>query len=208
MLLGRFEEGRVTNTNPELGSGRPDEATVDLRPFNLDMLGSLANGQIKGQGPLSGTRRVQLSEEEVARLASSSALGMDVMGVDLGEEYLTGGSGAEVLGARLPVRMKGGYTRRDGELRFEPRRLETLGARVPRRFTQDLLRGASFAYPVELPFGRSPALKCVKTISCSLARWRICPSDEVWVPVASPGSLWYLLLGLQVPEGGTRRPVC
>ena len=58
MLLGRFEEGRVTNTNPELGSGRPDEATVDLRPFDLDMLGSLANGQIKGQGPLSGTRQV------------------------------------------------------------------------------------------------------------------------------------------------------
>ena len=108
MLLGRFEEGRVTNTNPELGSGRPDEATVDLRPFDLDMLGSLANGQIKGQGPLSGTRRVQLSEEEVARLASSSALGMDVMGVDLGEEYLTDGSGTEVLGARLPVRMMAG----------------------------------------------------------------------------------------------------
>jgi hypothetical protein len=31
--------------------------------------------------------------------------------------------------------------------------LEALGAPVPRRFTQDLLRGESLAYPVELPFG-------------------------------------------------------
>jgi hypothetical protein len=40
MLLGRFEEGRVTNTNPELGSVRPDEATVDPRPFDLDVSGA------------------------------------------------------------------------------------------------------------------------------------------------------------------------
>ena len=95
----------------------------------------------------------------------------------------------------------GGLTLRDGGLRFEPGRLEVLGVPVPRRFTQDLLRGASFAYPLELPFGRSPALKCVKAVSCSLARWRIRPAGEVWVPVARPSSLWYLLLGLQVPEG-------
>jgi hypothetical protein len=44
-------------------------------------------------------------------------------------------------------------------------------------------------------------LKCVKAVSGSLARWRIRPAGEVWVPVASPSSLWYLLLGLQVPEG-------
>ena len=49
--------------------------------------------------------------------------------------------------------MEGGFTLRDGELRFEPRRLEALGAPVSRRSTQDLLRGASFAYPVELPVG-------------------------------------------------------
>jgi hypothetical protein len=51
------------------------------------------------------------------------------------------------------VGMEGGFTLRDGELLFEPRRLEALGAPVPRRSTQDLLRGASFAYPVELPVG-------------------------------------------------------
>jgi LmeA-like phospholipid-binding len=78
---------------------------------------------------------------------------MRVTGVDLREGYLTAGSEAEVLGARVPVGLEGGFTLRDGELRFEPRRLEVLGAPVPRRFTQALLRGASFAYPVGLPFG-------------------------------------------------------
>jgi hypothetical protein len=153
MLLSRFEEGRVTNTNPELGSVRPDKATVDLRPFDLDVLGSLASGQIRGHGPPSGTLRVQLSKEEVARATPSRAPGMGVTGVDLGERYLTVGSEAEVLGARVLVGMEGGFTLRDGELRFEPRWLEALGAPVPRRSTQDLLRGASFAYPVELPVG-------------------------------------------------------
>ena len=59
---------------------------------------------------------------------------------------------AAVLGARTGG-VAGGFTLRDGGRRFELRRLEALGAPVPRRFTQDLLRGASFAYPVELPFG-------------------------------------------------------
>jgi LmeA-like phospholipid-binding len=153
VLLGRFEEGRVTITNPELGGVRPDEATVDLRPFDLDMLGSLASGRIRGEGPLSGVLRVELSEEEVARLASSGAPGVRVTGVELGEGYLAVGSEVEILGARVPVRVEGDFDLRDGELRFEPSRLEALGTPVPRRFTQDLLRGASFAYPVEIPFG-------------------------------------------------------
>jgi len=165
------------------------------------VLGCLASGQIRDQRPLSGTFRVQLSEEEVARLASSSALGMDVMGVDLGEEYLTGGSEAEVLGARLPVRMKGGFTLRDGELRFEPRRLEALGAPVPRRFTQDLLRGASLAYPVGLPFGEVSGVEVHESRLVLAGEVEDPPIGVVWVLVASPSSLWYLLLGLQVPEG-------
>ena len=97
--------------------------------------------------------------------------------------------------------LEGGFTLRDGELRFELRR-------SPGGLRKTCSGERASRIPSSYRLGRSPALKCVKTISCSLARWRICPSDEVWVPVASTGSLWYLLLGLQVPEGGTRRPVC
>ena len=74
----------MTNTTHELGGLRPDEAMVDLRPFELSVLrGPAERGRIRGQGPLSGTFRVQLSEEEVAKLASSSASDMRVTGVDL-----------------------------------------------------------------------------------------------------------------------------
>jgi hypothetical protein len=114
MLLGGFEEGRVTNTNPELGSVRPDEATVDPRPFDLDVSGTWRADRSGARGPLSGTFRVQLSGEEVARLASSSAPGIRVTGVDLREGYLILSPEAEaeagVLGARVPVGMEGGFT--------------------------------------------------------------------------------------------------
>jgi hypothetical protein len=153
VLLGRFEEGRVTITNHELGGVRPDIAVVNLGPFSLDVLGSLASGRVREEEPLSGALMVELSEEEVARLASSGALGARVTGVELGEGYLAVKSELEVLGARVPVRIEGGLALRDRELCFEPRRLEALGVPVPLRFTQDLLQGASFAYPLELPFG-------------------------------------------------------
>ena len=79
---------------------------------------------------------------------------MRVTGVELGEGYLAVGSELEALGARVPVRVEGDFALRGDELRFEPRRLEALGAPVPQRFTQDLLQGASFAYPLKLSFGK------------------------------------------------------
>jgi len=39
MLLGKFEEGRITFTTTELGGVRPEGVTVDLEPFDLDVLG-------------------------------------------------------------------------------------------------------------------------------------------------------------------------
>jgi hypothetical protein len=123
MLLGRFEEGRVTSTNPELGSVRPDEATVNLRPFDL---GQARLFECSGHACYGCRSQGGISHRRVGGGGFRSAR--------------TGG-------------VRGGFTLRDGELRFEPRRLEVLGAPVPRRFTQALLRGASFAYPVGLPFG-------------------------------------------------------
>ncbi len=81
----------------------------------------------------------------------------------------------EVLGARVPVRVEGDFDLRDGELRFEPSRLEALGASLPRQFTQDLLRGTSFAYPVELPFGEVSGVE--------LREDRLVLTGEVALPV-------------------------
>src|SRR5215208_3485849 len=50
----RQGRGRMFLTDTLLGGVSPEEATVDLGPFDLDMLGSLASGRVRGAGPLSG----------------------------------------------------------------------------------------------------------------------------------------------------------
>ena len=50
MLLDRFEEEGVTNKTPELGGLRPDEAMVDLRPFELGVLRGPAERTDQGPG--------------------------------------------------------------------------------------------------------------------------------------------------------------
>lgn len=154
VLLGEFEEGEVTLTNPELGGVRPDEVTVDLEPFDLDVLGSVASGRIESERPLSGALRVELSEEEITRLAAfSETLAAPVSGVRLEEGFLVVGFEVEALGARIPAGVEGEIVLRDGgELSFEPSRLEVLGEPLPERLTGRLLEGVDFAYPVELPF--------------------------------------------------------
>jgi hypothetical protein len=154
MLLGRFEEGEITLANPELGYVRPDEVNIDLEPFDLDVSSSVASGRIESEGPLSGALHVELSEEEVARLAAfSETLAAPVRDVRLEEGYLVVGFEVEALGARLPVGVEGDVVLQDGgELGFEASRLEVLGEPLPERVTEELLEGVDFAYPVELPF--------------------------------------------------------
>ena len=50
MLLDRFEEEGVTNKTPELVGLRPDEAMVDLRPFELGVLRGPAERTDQGPG--------------------------------------------------------------------------------------------------------------------------------------------------------------
>jgi hypothetical protein len=59
-------------TNPELVGERPQEATVDLGTVDLDMLGSLASGRVRGirGGTTLRALRTELSKEEVVRIAS------------------------------------------------------------------------------------------------------------------------------------------
>jgi LmeA-like phospholipid-binding len=153
MLLGEFQGGEVTLADPDLGGVRPDEVSVDLEPFDLDVPGSVADRRIQSKGPLSGTFRAELSEEEVARIAASSDTAVaPVRSVRFEEGYAVLGSEAEVLGTRVPVDVEGDVDLGDGELRFVPERLEMLGTPLPDRLSRELLRGVSFAYPIVLPF--------------------------------------------------------
>jgi hypothetical protein len=141
LLAGRFEGGRVTFKDLDLDGVRPDRVTVDLEPFDLDVLGSLTSGWIKSEGPLSGDLEVDLSEEEVSRIAASTGV---VKGVELEEGRMAVDLGAGNFGGRVPVGVEGSLTLQDGVLRFEPTRAEAFGAAVPQR----MLRGAGFSYPI------------------------------------------------------------
>ena len=144
---------KVTLADPDLGGVRPDEVSVDLEPFNLDVPGSVANGRIESKEPLSGTFRAELSEEEVARITASSDTAVTpVRSVRLGEGYAVLGSEAEVLGTRVPIDVEGDVDLGDGDLRFVPERLEMRGALLPDRLSRELLGGMSFSYPIVLPF--------------------------------------------------------
>ena len=143
----------MTNTTPELGDLRPDEAMVDLRPFELGVLRGPAERTDQGPGAtlwdLSGAalqgggRQGHLftcSGYECYGCRSRGGISDRRVGGGGFRSARTGGDGGGIYSTRWGAR-------------FEPRWLEALGAPVLRRFTQDLLRGESLAYPVELPFG-------------------------------------------------------
>jgi hypothetical protein len=154
VLFGKFEEGEVVLTSPELGDANPDEVTIDLDPFDLDMPGSLLSGGIESESPLSGRFRMELSEGEVTRLAtftgaSGSSAVAPVKNVRLEEGYAVVGSEFDVFNARIPFGVQGEISLRDGDLVFQPRRLEALGEPVPDRLARDLLGEVGFAYPID-----------------------------------------------------------
>ena len=148
-LAGEFEEGQVTFANPELpGDVRPDEVTVDLDPFDLDVLGSVASGRLRVEEPVSGELRIELSEEEIVEIATVFAAS-PVGEVELEEGRFVVGSEVELLGVRVPVSVEWELDIRDSVLHFEPVRAKALREPVP----DELLAGASFEYPIgELPF--------------------------------------------------------
>ena len=128
-------------------TGPAGETTVDLGPFDLDVLGSLASGRVRSEGPLPGTLRAELSEEEVAEIDASYAVA-PVRGVELEEGRVTVSSEVEVLGVSVPVGVEGEVAVQDGVLRFEPQRIEALGQQVPDRLARRLLRRAGFSCPM------------------------------------------------------------
>ena len=144
VFLGKFEEGQVNFESTELAS----ETTVNLDPFDLDVLGSLMSRRITSEVPLSGTLRAELSEEEVTGIAASYAVA-PVSDVELEEGKITVGSEVEVVGVRVPVRAEGEVAVQNGALRFEPRQLRVFGEPLPNRLERRLLREADFLYPVD-----------------------------------------------------------
>ncbi len=154
LLTGRFDGGRAVLPGFDFGDVHSDEISVELAPFDLDVLGSLTSGQLQTRIPLSGTLRAMLSEAEVTRVASTGATDFPVRNVDLEEGVTVVASETVALGQSIPVSVEGVLDLQNNSLVFEPRRVEALGLPVPDQLTGQLLQGTSFVYPIEpLPGG-------------------------------------------------------
>lgn len=153
MLVGEFSRGRMAMGGLEFGGVRPDRVTVDLDPFEVDVIGSARDGAVKAEAPLSGRMRVELSEKNVTGIARSRVKDFPVQSVDLEPGQATVSSEVEVLGFPVPASVEGGLDVRDGSLVFEPRTVRAFGTPLPESLADSLLAGTDFVYPIEgLPY--------------------------------------------------------
>jgi hypothetical protein len=154
ILAGEFSEGRVALDNAEFGEIRPDSVTIDLDPFELDLLDSARSGELRTQKPLSGTIRATISEEEVGRVARENVDDVPISGVELEENAVIVRAGAEVLEVDVPISVKGELHLRGESLVFEPRSVSAFGVRIPDKISERLLSGTDFEYPIDdMPYG-------------------------------------------------------
>ena len=153
VLAGEFSGGRISIEDTQFGGVRAESASIDLDPFDVSVLDSASSGVLRSEEPLSGTLRVGIPEEEVARLARAGA-DVPVRGVELHREGMLVRSAAPVLGVEVPVSIRGTLHLRGEELVFEPQRVEALGSALPEGLAEQALAGTDFAYPLGgLPYG-------------------------------------------------------
>ena len=154
MLTGDFSSGRVTLPGYDLDGVRPEEVAIELSPFDVDVFGSVAAGEIAFQQTPSGALRVELSEAEVSRIAASQASRFPVRSVDLEEGSAVVQTEVALLGQAVPAAVEGGVGVRDNAIFFGPRGAEAAGVAIPQGVVGEVLRGTDFVYPIgELPPG-------------------------------------------------------
>ena len=153
ILLGEFSGGEVSVGETDLGGVRARGAAFDLDPFTLDWGATLRRRTLVSPEPVSGLAQLEISEDEVSRLAGQNAE-VPVNGVDLKRGGVTVESEGSFLGATFPVTVDGGVGVEGNALVFQPETVRAAGMTVPEDLADSLLTGTAFRYPVEgLPYG-------------------------------------------------------
>jgi hypothetical protein len=147
MLRGEFSSGSIAMRNADLGGVRAERATIDLDPFDINVWATMKNGRVVAREPLSGDLRVEVSEDEVARLAEKDSK-VPVTTVDVKKAGVVIEAEASALGTQFPVSVQEDLALHDGDLVFEPRGLEVAGVPLPDELADRLLAGADFEYPL------------------------------------------------------------
>jgi hypothetical protein len=152
MLKGEFSGGRIAMRNVDLGGVRAERASIDLDSFDIDVWDTMKNGRVIDREPLSGALEIEISEDEIARLAQKDAE-MPVTSVKVQKDGVLIGSEASALGTQFPVSVEGDLAVDNGDLVFEPGSLEAAGVPVPDELADQLLAGANFEYSLDrLPY--------------------------------------------------------
>ena len=152
MLKGEFSGGRIAMRNVDLGGVRAEKASIDLDPFDIDVWDTMKNGRVVDRKPLSGALEIEVSEDEISRLAQKDSE-MPVRSVKVQKDRVLIGSEASALGTQFPVSVKGDLAVAEGDLVFEPGSLEAAGVPVPDELADQLLSGANFEYSLDrLPY--------------------------------------------------------
>jgi hypothetical protein len=152
MLKGEFSGGRIAMRNVYLGGVRAEKASINLDPFDIDVWDTMKSGRVVDRQPLSGALEIEVSEDEIARLAEKSSE-MPVTSVKVQKDGVLIGSEASALGTRFPVSVEGDLVVKNGDLVFEPDSLEAAGVPVPDELADRLLSGTNFEYPFDrLPY--------------------------------------------------------
>jgi len=152
MLKGEFSGGRIAMRNVDLGGVRAEKASIDLDPFDIAVWDTMKSGRVVDREPLSGALEIDVSEEEISRLAQKSSE-MPVTSVKVQKGGVLIGSEASALGTTFPVSVEGDLAVENGDLVFEPDSLKAAGVPVPEELADQLLTGADFEYPLDrLPY--------------------------------------------------------
>lgn len=152
---GSFSGGRISMRGAEFDGVLTEIAVIDLEPFELDVPGSVASLALRSEEAPSGALRVELGEEEVARIARQKA-DVPVRSVELEEGGVVVRSEARALGVEVPLAVRGELSYGDGALVFVPTEISAAGVAVPEELAEKLLEGARFTYtPEGLPYGAS-----------------------------------------------------
>ena len=152
MVRGEFSGGRIDLRNVDLGVVRAEKASIDLDPFDIDVWDTMKNGRVVDREPLSGTLRIEVSEDEVARLVEKDSP-KPVTSVDVKNDGVFIGSVAKILGADVPVSVYGDLSVRDDALVYEPQGLKAAGVPVSDELADRLIDEAVFEYPLDrLPY--------------------------------------------------------
>jgi hypothetical protein len=151
LLSGSFTGGRIVMVNPDLDGVRPERVSVDLEPFDVDVLGSATGGAVKSEDPVSGALTVEVPERELLRLAQAEAQEFPVDSIELEEGRAVIGSRVSIFGTELPVVVEGDAGVSAGAFRFVPQQATAGGVELPQELNEVLLENASLDYPIEIP---------------------------------------------------------